>query len=83
MMRAAVHWVRIYLAEAWLGYHGRFALTSPFGYLAGKFGFPFFLMLFFIYLGKARGLCRPAVHRDRQHAADCDAFADQIRRRAA
>jgi ABC-2 type transport system permease protein len=59
MMRAAVHWVRIYLAEAWLGYHGRFALTSPFGYLAGKFGFPFFLMLFFIYLGKHVGYADP------------------------
>lgn len=59
MIRAAVHWVRIYLAEAWLGYHGRFALTSPFGYFAGKFGFPFFLMLFFIFLGKHVGYADP------------------------
>jgi len=59
MIRSAVHWVRIYVAEAWLGYHGRFALTSPFGYLAGKFGFPFFLMLFFIYLGKHVGYADP------------------------
>jgi ABC-2 type transport system permease protein len=59
MIRAWMHWLRIYLAEAWLGYHGRFALTSPFGYLAGKFGFPFFLMLFFIYLGKHVGYADP------------------------
>ena len=52
--------MRIYLAEAWLGYHGRFALTSPFGYFAGMFGFPFFLMLFFIYLGKHVGYADPA-----------------------
>lgn len=59
MMRSFVHWVRIYLAEAWLGYHGRFAITSPFGYFAGKFGFPFFLMLFFIYIGKYVGYTDP------------------------
>jgi ABC-2 type transport system permease protein len=59
MMRWLVHWVRIYLAEAWLGYHGRFAITSPFGYIAGKLGFPFFLMLFFIFMGKFVGYANP------------------------
>ena len=59
MMRRLVHWVRIYVAEAWVGYHGRFAITSPFGYFAGKFGFPFFLMLFFIYMGKWLGQTDP------------------------
>jgi ABC-2 type transport system permease protein len=59
MIRRLVHWVRIYVAEAWLGYHGRFALTSPFGYLASKFGFPFFVMLFFVFLGKHAGYSNP------------------------
>ncbi len=59
MMRSFVHWMRIYFAEAWLGYHSRFALTSPFGYIAGKLGFPFFLMLFFIYVGKYVGFTNP------------------------
>lgn len=59
MIRGVVHWVRIYFAEAWLGYHSRFAITSPFGYIAGKLGFPFFLMLFFIFVGKYVGFTNP------------------------
>jgi ABC-2 type transport system permease protein len=59
MIRRLVHWVRIYLVEAWLGYHGRFAITSPFAYIASKLGFPFFLMLFFVYLGKHVGYADP------------------------
>jgi ABC-2 type transport system permease protein len=59
MIKSLVHSLRIYLAEAWLSYHGRFAITSPFGYIASKLGFPFFLMLFFIYLGKFVGFTNP------------------------
>ena len=54
-----IHSLRVTLAEAWLSYHGRFAITSPFGYVASKLGFPFFLMLFFIYLGKFVGFSNP------------------------
>lgn len=53
------HILRIYFAEAWLSYQGRFAITSPFGYIAGKLGFPFFLMLFFIFMGKYVGFSDP------------------------
>lgn len=53
------HIVRIYFAEAWLSYQGRFAITSPFGYIAAKLGFPFFLMLFFIFMGKYVGFSDP------------------------
>jgi ABC-2 type transport system permease protein len=59
MIQSLVHSVRIYFAEAWLSYHGRFAITSPFGYFASKLGFPFFLMLFFIFLGKFVGFTNP------------------------
>ncbi len=53
------HIIRIYFAEAWLSYQGRFAITSPFGYIAAKLGFPFFLMLFFIFMGKYVGFSDP------------------------
>lgn len=59
MIDKFVHIIRIYFAEAWLSYQGRFAITSPFGYIAGKLGFPFFLMLFFIFMGKYVGFSDP------------------------
>ena len=59
MIRSLVYSMRVYLAEAWLSYHGRFAITSPFGYIASKLGFPFFLMLFFIFMGKFVGFNNP------------------------
>ena len=59
MIQSLVHSIRIYVAEAWLSYHGRFSITSPFGYFAGKLGFPFFLMLFFIFMGKFVGYTDP------------------------
>ncbi|HCS41181.1 MAG TPA: hypothetical protein DIW44_16605 [Anaerolineaceae bacterium] len=59
MINKLVHIIRIYFAEAWLAYQGRFAITSPFGYIAGKLGFPFFLMLFFIFMGKYVGFSDP------------------------
>jgi ABC-2 type transport system permease protein len=59
MIKSQIHYLRIYLAEAWISYHGRFAITSPFGYIASKLGFPFFLMLFFIYVGKFVGYANP------------------------
>jgi ABC-2 type transport system permease protein len=59
MIDKMVHIIRIYFAEAWLSYQGRFAITSPFGYIAAKLGFPFFLMLFFIFMGKFVGFSDP------------------------
>jgi len=59
MIKKQIHSLRIYFAEAWLSYHGRFAITSPFGYIASKLGFPFFLMLFFIFMGKFVGFTNP------------------------
>jgi ABC-2 type transport system permease protein len=59
MIRSLAYSIRVYFAQAWLAYHGRFALTSPFGYIASKLGFPFFLMLFFIFMGKFVGFSDP------------------------
>ncbi len=59
MIRSWFYPVRLFLAQAWLSYHGRFALISPFGYIASKMGFPFFLMLFFVFMGKFVGFTNP------------------------
>jgi len=59
MMRAFIHQARLYMAQAWLSYHGRFAITNPFGYITSKIGFPFFLMIFFIFMGKFVGFSNP------------------------
>jgi ABC-2 type transport system permease protein len=59
MIRWLLQTLRLYATQAWLSYHGRFAILSPFGYLASKLGFPFFLMLFFIFLGKFVGFANP------------------------
>jgi ABC-2 type transport system permease protein len=60
MMNSIKQAVRVYIAQAWLSYHGRFAITSPFGYITSKLGFPFFLMIFFIFMGKFVGFDNPA-----------------------
>ena len=59
MIKAVVRWIRLFFAEAWLSYHGRFAITSPFSYMTGKLGWPFFLMLFFVFMGKFVGFADP------------------------
>jgi len=59
MIKKAITLARLYFAQSWLSYHGRFAITHPFGYLASKTGFPFFLMIFFIFLGKFVGFADP------------------------
>ncbi len=59
MMQKVALSIRIYFSQAWLSYQGRFAITNPFGYLAGKLGFPFFIMLFFIFMGKFVGYNNP------------------------
>ncbi len=52
--------LRLFFTQAWQGYQSRFAITNPFGYLTAKFGFPFFLMIFFLFLGKYIGNTDPA-----------------------
>ncbi len=59
MIKALARTVRLYVAQAWLSYHGRFSITNPFGYITSKLGFPFFLMVFFIFMGKFVGFSDP------------------------
>lgn len=59
MIKSLLRALRLYFVQAWLSYHGRFSITSPFGYIASKLGFPFFLMLFFIFMGKFVGYTNP------------------------
>ena len=59
MKAAFLRNVRIYIAQAWHSYHGRFAITDPFGYITSKIGFPFFLMIFFVFMGKFVGYSDP------------------------
>lgn len=60
MTNKAVKLVRLFFAQSWLAYHGRFAITNPFGYITSKIGWPFFLMIFFIFMGKFVGFSDPA-----------------------
>ena len=59
MIKSAIRSLRLYLAQAWLSYQGYFSISSPFGYITSKLGFPFFLMLFFIFMGKFVGYTNP------------------------
>ncbi len=59
MIKALIRTIRLYVAQAWLSYHGRFSITNPFGYITSKLGFPFFLMIFFIFMGKFVGFSDP------------------------
>jgi ABC-2 type transport system permease protein len=59
MIKTLVHLFRLYWVQAWFSYAGRFAISSPLGYIASKLGFPFFLMFFFIYMGKFVGFTNP------------------------
>lgn len=59
MIKYLLQSLRLYLYQAWLSYHGRYSITSPFGYISSKLGFPFFLMLFFIFMGKFVGYTNP------------------------
>ena len=60
MIKRAITLVRLYFAQSWLSYHGRFAITNPFGYITSKIGFPFFPNDLFHLPGKICGLCRSA-----------------------
>jgi len=59
MIRSMGRLMRLTFVQAWMAYQGYFSLASPFGYITSKLGFPFFLMLFFIYLGKYVGFADP------------------------
>lgn len=60
MIRNIVRIVRLYFFQAWFSYRSLFAWSTPFSYITSKFGFPFFSMLFFVFIGKFVGFDDPA-----------------------
>ncbi len=59
MIHSIVRMVRLYLIQAWFSYRALYAWSTPFSYLSNKFGFPFFTMILFVYMGKFAGLTDP------------------------
>jgi ABC-2 type transport system permease protein len=59
MIRTIRRYLRLYFLEAWFSYRALFAWSTPFAYLASKFGFPFFTMLLFVFMGKYVGISDP------------------------
>ena len=60
MIRNIVRIVRLYFFQAWFSYRSLFAWSTPFSYITSKFGFPFFSMQFFVFIGKFVGFDDPA-----------------------
>ena len=59
MMRLIARYARLYFIQAWIAYRALFAWSRPFNYFVSKFGFTFFAMVFFVYLGQFVGLADP------------------------
>lgn len=59
MMQKAAHLIRLYFFQAWFSYRSLFAWSTPFSYMTSKFGFPFFAMLLFVFMGKFIGFLDP------------------------
>jgi ABC-2 type transport system permease protein len=59
MIRSLVRSLRLYFVQARYSYLALFAWSVPFNYFASKFGFPFFTMLLFVFMGKFVGLKDP------------------------
>lgn len=59
MINRMVHLFRLYFFQAWFSYRSLFAWSTPFSYLTSKFGFPFFAMLMFVFMGKFVGFLDP------------------------
>jgi ABC-2 type transport system permease protein len=59
MMRALMRYGRLYVIQAWFAYRALFAWSTPFNYFVSKFGFTFFSMVLFVFMGKFVGLTDP------------------------
>ena len=58
-MSPLVRYARLYFIQAWHAYRSLFAWSTPFNYFVSKFGFSFFSMIMFVFLGKFVGLNDP------------------------
>jgi len=59
MMHSLVRTARLYFIQAWFSFRALYAWSTPFNYISSKFGFPFFAMILFVYMGKFVGLTDP------------------------
>jgi ABC-2 type transport system permease protein len=59
MIQKMVRYTRLYFVQAWYSYRALFAWSTPFNYFAHKFGFPFFAMLLFVFMGQFVGFTNP------------------------
>ena len=59
MMRRITRYARLYFIQAWIAYRALFAWSRPFNYFVSKFGFSFFAMVFFVFMGHYVGLADP------------------------
>ncbi|MHB8777050.1 MAG: ABC transporter permease [Anaerolineales bacterium] len=59
MTHVIVRYVRLYVTQAWFAYRALFAWSTPFNYFVSKFGFTFFAMVFFVFMGRFVGLADP------------------------
>ena len=59
MMRTISRYLRLYFTQAWVAYRALFAWSTPFNYFVSKFGFTFFVMVFFVFMGRFVGLTDP------------------------
>lgn len=59
MRHLIVRYGRLYVIQAWFAFQALFAWSTPFNYFVSKFGFTFFSMLMFVYIGKFVGLNDP------------------------
>jgi len=59
MIRTISRYIRLYLMQAWVAYRALFAWSTPFNYFVSKFGFTFFALVFFIFMGRFVGLTNP------------------------
>jgi len=59
MKRQVIRYLRLYIIQAWFAYRALFAWSTPFNYFVSKFGFTFFSMVMFVFMGKFVGLNDP------------------------
>ena len=51
--------IRLYFIQAWFSYRALYLYNTPLNYFISKFGFQFFAMLMFMFIGKFAGLADP------------------------
>ena len=56
---AILRTIRLYFIQAWFSYRALYLWNTPLNYFISKFGYSFFAMLMFMFIGKFAGLADP------------------------